>query len=70
MYKDSQKSNREKKYPQEHSYIDFKHTIIGEKIRTYCAGDYEKIEFNDLYYATWILESGENNSTFFLQESI
>lgn len=54
----------------EHSYIDLKFLIIGDKIKHM----YEEEEFNDLKYddeyLSGLIMSTDNNNEFYMQESV
>ena len=55
----------------EHFYVDFQSMIMAEKIRNVSKeGEEVTLRFDDLYYATFLLKSGDSNHNFYLQESV
>ena len=61
----------EKIYETEHNYIDFSHTIIGEKVKR--INEIKKksdLRFDDIYYSKYMMKCEKNNLDFYLQESV
>ena len=71
VQKDKEKITNSKNLIVNHTFVDFRDVIIGEKLRAIQKSKKAlKLRFDDLYYATWMIGKGDSNRIFYLQESV
>jgi hypothetical protein len=71
VQRDKDKLTNSKNYIVNHTLVDFRDVIIGEKLRAIQKSKKAlNLRFDNLYYATWMIKQGDSNKIFFLQESV
>lgn len=66
--RDNDKIHQQRNIIVDHTFIDFRPVIIGEKLRTIQKFSRKPIvlRFDNLYYANWMQKCGDSNQKFYL----